>query len=588
VRDRTDGSAARRQSVELELFAGVPAKFTPTKGLHMKSLLFPAALLALSQGALAQQPPSAGGQLLQIPPVPSAPRAAPEIRIEQRGAAPAAGAAQARILVKALRVTGETVFSESELLAITGFKPGSELSLADLQGMAARITEHYRRNGYFVAQALVPAQDIKDNVVTIAVSEGRYGKVTLQNQANLSERAARAPLEGLSSGSLIEIAPLESRLLLLSDLPGVNVKSTLVPGSDPGTSDLLVDVTPGQRVTGSVEADNAGNWYTGAYRVGATVNLNNPLGLGDVAALRVLTSGSGLRYARASYQIPFGRAQVGVAYSVLDYSLGKEFEALHAHGTAHVATVFGRYALIRSRANNLYALLSFDAKTFRDEIDSVASVTDKRSHTVTAGIQGDHLDALGGGGVTWYSAAWTAGDLDIQTPGARAADALSARSNGRFDKLSFSAARAQRLGGPFSAQAMVNGQLASKNLDISEKMELGGMSAVRAYPEGEAFADEGAVLSVEGRMDLPKFSQRMPGQMQLVAFVDTGSVTINKEPWTAGVNHRHLSGAGVGVNWAAPGNFLMRAYYARKLGHEAATSSPDKSGRFWVQLVKYF
>ena len=30
-------------------------------------------------------------------------------------------------------------------------------------------------------------------------------------------------------------------------------------------------------VTGSIEADNAGNYYTGRYRIGATVNLNNPL-----------------------------------------------------------------------------------------------------------------------------------------------------------------------------------------------------------------------------------------------------------------------------------------------------------------------
>jgi len=49
-----------------------------------------------------------------------------------------------------------------------------------------------------------------------------------------------------------------------------------------------------------------------------------------------------------------------------------------------------------------------------------------------------------------------------------------------------------------------------------------------------------------------------------------------------------LSGAGIGVNWADPGNFLVRAFYAHKLGDAVATSSPDRSGRFWVQVVKYF
>lgn len=445
------------------------------------------AILAVIQGAFAQQLPGAGGQLLQIPPVAAPPRAAPELRIEQRTAPPAAGAEQVKVLVREVRVSGATVFPAADLLAITGFQPGSELALADLQGMAGRITGHYRRHGYFLAQAWVPAQEIKDNVVTIAVSEGRYGIVTLRNETNLADRVARGPLEGLNSGDIIENRALEQRLLLLSDVPGVNVKSTLVPGSAPGTSDLLVDVTPGRRVTGSIEADNAGSRYTGPYRVGATVSLNNPAGLGDVASLRALTSGSGLKYARASYQLPVGRAQVGVAYSLLDYSLGKEFEGLQAHGTARIVTVFGRYPVVRSRSNNTYVLLAYDDKKFQDKLDSIPAVTDRKSRVVTAGIHGERLDELGGGGVSQYSVILALGDLDIQTPAARAMDAQTARTNGRFNKVSFSAAREQNLGGPFSAQLSIEGQAASKNLDISEKMELGGMNAVRAYPEGEAF-----------------------------------------------------------------------------------------------------
>ena len=154
--------------------------------------------------------------------------------------------------------------------------------------------------------------------------------------------------------------------------------------------------------------------------------------------------------------------------------------------------------------------------------------------------------------------------------------------------LSIYAMRLQSLGGPVSIYAAVNGQLASKNLDISEKMELGGMNAVRAYPEGEAFGDEGFVATVEARWDLPKFSGAIPGQMQLVAFVDAGSVTQNKRPWTSDDNHRTLSGAGVGAVWSEPGNFMVRAYYAHKLGSGAALSAPDRSGRFWIQAVKYF
>ena len=114
------------------------------------------------------------------------------------------------------------------------------------------------------------------------------------------------------------------------------------------------------------------------------------------------------------------------------------------------------------------------------------------------------------------------------------------------------------------------------------------MYAVRAYPEGEAYADQGYVLNLEARMQLPKFSDAMPGQLQLIGFIDTGRAIVNKNPWAAGLNRRTLSGAGVGVNWSDTNNFMVRAYYAVKVGDEVALSAPDKSGRFWIQAVKYF
>lgn len=554
----------------------------------LKYRLVPFALLALSQAIFAQQPPTAGSQFQQIPPSPVQPKAPPQIRIEQSAAPSIPASDSVKIIVNSLRVTGAQLYSEAELIALTGFVPGSELSLADLNAIALRITEHYRKAGYFVAQAYLPAQDIKDNAVTIAVLEGHYGNITLRNQTNLSDAQARGLLAGLNSGDVIATEPLESRLLLLSDLPGVTVSSTLVPGASVGTSDLIVDVAPGQRVTGSIDADNAGNRYTGEYRVGATVNLNNMLGLGDVASLRVLTSGSGLNYARASYQMQFGKLRAGVAYSKLDYELGKEFAALRAHGTAEVASVFGSYPLIRSRNSNLNVGLNYDDKTFQDRVDLTSSVTDKKARVLSGSLYGDHRDALGGGGISAYSLTLSTGNIDIQTPAALAADAASARSNGSFSKLGLSASRLQNLGGPFSLYAGISGQVASKNLDVSEKMELGGMNAVRAYPEGEAYADQGYVATLEARMQLPKLYEQMPGQMQLIGFIDAGSVTINKNPWFAGPNTRTLSGAGVGLTWAESKNFFIRAYYARRLGGETATSAPDKSGRFWIQAVKYF
>lgn len=562
--------------------------FIVTKNKLTHKKLLPLALLALVQCALAQQPPTAGSQLQQIPPAPIPPAAAPTLPVQPARPPEASNPGEAKMLVKALMVTGASLYPPAELIALTGFTPGTELTLTDLRNMALKITTHYRAHGYFVAEAYLPAQDIQNNVVTIAVREGRYGQVKLRNQSRLADPVAYGLLDGLNSGDAIAIAPLESRLLLMSDLPGVNVNSTLAPGAVAGTSDLLVDVTPGRTVTGSVDADNAGNRYTGEYRLGGTVNFNNLLGLGDVASLRGVTSGAGLKYLRGSYQVQLGKGRVGVAYSKLDYALGREFANLRAHGTAEVVSVFGSYPLLRSRNSNLALQLGYDDKTFHDQVDSTASVTDKKARVLTAGLYGDHRDNFGGGGFNTYGLAMSAGTIDIQTPAALAADAATAKSNGGFGKLSFSASRLQQLTGPFSLYAGINGQVASKNLDVSEKMQLGGMNAVRAYPEGEGYADQGYVLTLEARMLLPNASGRIPGQMHLIGFVDTGSVTQNKNPWAAGPNTRTLSAAGVGLTWAVSSSFYARAYYAQKLGSSPALSAPDRSGRFWVQVVKYF
>ncbi len=397
--------------------------------------LIPLALLALSQAATAQTP-GAAGQFQQIPPAPVIPKAAPDVRIEHnKNAAATPADDKLRVAVKRLRVTGAHAYPEPALLALTGFTPGAELSMGDLLRMSAKIADRYHRDGYFLAQVYLPAQDIKNGVVTIAVLEGQYGKVTVRNPSGKAGRSIDSDLAGIRSGDTVTRAPLDHRLLLLSDIPGVSVRSTLVPGASVGTSDLIIDVIPGKTLSGSLEADNAGSRYTGIYRVGATLNWNQPLGIGDVASLRTLSSGKGLNYARASYQLPVGQAKLGVAYSKLRYELIEEFAPLHAHGTAEIASVYGSIPLLRTRDTNLNAQLAYDDKTFHDQIDLTGSVGDKSAQVVMASLYGDHRDNVGGGGVNAFSLTLSSGKLDLETPALRAIDALSAHSNGSYSKF---------------------------------------------------------------------------------------------------------------------------------------------------------
>jgi hemolysin activation/secretion protein len=542
-------------------------------------------MLLFSQSPQAAQPPNAASQIQQIPASPEQKHVYPDTVIKPLETPVLEVGDERKIRVSILKISGAQAYSAETLLAVTGFKPGSELTLSALRSMAQKIADYYHRNGYFVAQAYLPVQEVKEGEVTITVIEGQYGQLVLHNRSNLSDDLAHQMLNGLHSDDLIAAAPLERSLLSLSDLPGIKVQSTLIPASIPGHSDLIVDILSSPRITGSIDADNAGNRYTGENRIGATLNLNNPAGQGDQATLRALTSISGLNYGRATYQSQFGNLKAGIAYSTLDYALGRDFSGLSAHGTARIVTLFGTYPLIRSRNQNLSTQISLESRTFQDKVDATLSVTDKKSQALMFSLYGDRRDNWGAGGFNAYTLGWTAGRLTLQSPAMQSLDAVTAHSNGYYNKLAFSAMRLQGLSPATSLYASISGQLAEKNLDVSEKMELGGMNGVRAYPEGEAYADQGYLMTLEAKY---QWIDSSSGTMQLIGFVDAGSVSTNKNQWAAGANRTTLSGAGVGVNCGVSRNFVVKAYYARKLGNEIALSAPDRTGRFWIQAVQYF
>lgn len=541
-------------------------------------------------GSWAQQAPTAGSQLQQIPAPPSLPAPAADGLPSFKQGSPSLATDTSPVLVKALTLSGNRIFAASELERASGFIPGGRYTLAELRKLATKITAHYRAQGYFLAQTLIPAQDITEGIVRFTVLEGRYGQVNLHNQSGVADRVANALLQGLQDSDAATQEALERRILLLNDLPGVHAQSTLRPGSTSGTADLLVSLSAGPAVSGSMEVDNQGNHYTGVYRLGTALYVNEPLGWGDVASARLLTSGEGLSFGRAAYQLPAGPFTVGLAASSLHYQLGGAFSSLQASGTAQTGTVFASYPLVRARQQNLSAQWAMDSKDFDDRTGaSSPSQATKTARVHTLGLKGDFQDAQGSSSVQ-YTVSWTHGTITLQDASTRNNDASTAQSNGDFDKLGYSFSWLQEYVPKRSLYLGISGQWATKNLDASEKFSLGGTGGVRAYPSGEASGDVGVLLTLEGRAPWPALSQYLAGSAQALAFVDMGTEVPNKKPWDAGTGakRRTLSGLGVGLNFASPSKWTASAFCAFKVGDEAATSAHDAPWRLWFQAARFF
>jgi hemolysin activation/secretion protein len=540
--------------------------------------------------AAAQIVPDAGSTLRQLePPTLTLPRKPPPgIDVEAPARPALQPAPSVRFVLKAFRISGASVFPEAELQALVREYVGREVGIAELGDAIGRITGFYSERGYPLATAYLPAQDITGGIVEILLLEGRYGSIQLLNRAHVDDSVAARYVESLQ-GQVVEGATLERKILLVQELPGsAPGRAILSPGQAIGETDLRVEIEPGRRIGGAIELDNYGSYFTGATRLSGQLDLYSPLRLGDWLSIRATKGFSGLEYARAGYELPVGGdgLKLGAAYAHVDYRLGKSFSALDASGDADTVSLYASYPLIRSRSHNLYGKVIAERKDLQDRVNVTSTVSDRNSSTGALALNGDYFDSLGGGGASAYFLTYTGGTLRIDTPAIKAIDDATARTSGSFNRWNAGYVRQQGLTERASLYVSIFAQKAGKNLDSSEKMFLGGIGGVRAYPQGEAPGDSGYVASAELRYAF-NFAA-LPGTWQASAFLDSGEVKINEDPFIAASNRRRLSGGGLGLEWIQTGDFSVRLSVAQRIGNARATSGPDGHTRGWLQAIKYF
>ena len=534
--------------------------------------------------ALGQVIPGSGELLQQTtPPAPPLPPSKTGLTINAPAAPPLPDSAA--FLVQHIEISGNTLLTAAELRPLVERSEGRMLTLSQLQTLAALITERYQQRGYLLSRAYIPPQTLSGGSVRIAVLEARYGAVAMENSSRVSDALLQSYLRPLMPDAPVVEDVLQRTLLLLSDVPGAVVNSTLAPGTQPATTDLQLSATQGAAETGSFGLDNAGNRYTGRERVSAAVSVDNPLQRGDVLSLNAMTAGPDLSYGRVGYLTLLQDGQgttVGGALSALYYQLGHGLSDLHAHGTAEVETLSLMQPLIRSVPGNLFAQFAFDAKQLRDETDAADIHTNRDTNALTMTLAGDDRDSLG---ISNMNLGVSVGHLGFNNETAELADASSPRISGTYVKYTLSLARLQALSASDSLYVAINAQAADKNLDSSEQFFLGGPNSVRAYDVGTLGGARGALATAELRHN---FGVSSHGTWQTIVFVDSGMVRIYQSVFTAGDNSATLSGAGMGINWAGGGGWSAALAAAKPIGAIPRLVGDAASTRVWLELHKAF
>ena len=554
----------------------------------LSALLFAYASIGYSQLTLAGAGPTpdAGIILQQTEPVLPAEPASNETGLERE--IPADAVDSKPFSVSSISISGNTLFEFAVLYDLVKDAEGTSQTLLQVKALANRITDYYRNEGYPLSRAVIPQQSIENGAVQIQVIEARLGEVSIENTSRVSDALIESTVKQLEAGEAIVQESLERTLLLLNDLPGTNISANLNAGKEAASTDLNVSAMPAPMIAGRVTLDGYGNRFINRERVGASVSVFNPLGLGDVLSLSVITTGKRMQYGLIDYNLALNGygTRLGASYGALHYALGDEIAALKANGQAQTGDLWVRHPFIRAAKYNLYGTVKYNYADLEDHVDAAFIKNDRHVKTWSGMLNGDFRDGVFGGGINSMSIQFTNGQVKFDDPIAEIADSVTANTDGSFSKWNINLNRLQVINAKTSLWLSISGQIAEDNLDSSQKMVFGGPFSVRAYDTGAISGDNGVLGTIELRRNLGNFH----GLIQGIAFADIGKVRVNEKPWAAatGDNRTSLSGVGMGVNWFGSNQWAAKASAATSTGSRADLTKDADNTIAWVEVSKGF
>ena len=495
-----------------------------------------------------------------------------EVQQEEQMPAPVEEMPQ-KLLLKKFVFTGQQEIDAAELTRVIQAYLDREVTVAELEQAAAKVTDYCRQQGYTVATALIPQQNVQDGTVELRIFLGTLGKVVIDNTSRLNADTAAAFAAVLQPGSYVRTNRIETVLNDFNDLPGISAAGILSAGEEIGSTDLTITVSDSKAAESIIYTDNYGGKYSGRYRYGFQTTLNDPGRTGDKIFAGGLLSNEDLHNYNFGYEMPLGSrgTRLGISYSLMDYTLGDYFAVLDAVGRAKTLSIYASTPLVNTSREHLSVIYGYDNRQLKDEMRSFGELGSSKKHTdmLHGGVVGNHR---GSASVTGYSALYYWGRLGYD-------DAGEASTEGSFSKFTTDVNHIRRLGNTVNLHLNFHSQLGSRDLDGSEQFSLGGADGVRAYPQGEASGDSGYQATAELRYATP-----VP-YLSLAAFTDWGEVTLSKSYG----QHRNLAGWGVGIEYARANDYFLRLDYARKLdGEKFQSEAEDKNGRLWFLAYKLF
>lgn len=432
--------------------------------------------------------------------------------------------------LNSIHITGNTEYTEEQLMNLVCQKVGDEVTIDDLIGLANTITEYYQKNGYISTTAYLPPQKVEDGNVEIVVMEGKYGNISIEGNKWARKKYLSATFlkdKNIQEDKVLNVADIQESLRELNATDYIKGAVALQDNEDSEQyTDLTLNVKDRFPIDFDFRFDNQGRSTVGLNRFVIFAGMNNLTGFGD----QLLSTTS---IARSSigqgvfYSVPIGRHEtklnLGYSYSGTELDKGP-LKELDVEGKSHNFYVDLSRRLVKTENYKLYGDIAFDLRNTETTMLG-QELYNYRTRSVKLNLTNVKDDFSG----KWFANLGIAKGIDVFGATNDYYGTYSKHTpTNKMVKLQASVARLQvlpwRMMGIFTA----NGQWTNRNVWYSDKMLIGGISSVRGFEEGYFLKDYGATASFELRSPVP-FLNKLPDKLRfiddsirLAAFCDMG------------------------------------------------------------------
>lgn len=230
---------------------------------------------------------------------------------------------------------------------------GRELALKEINEAVGKMNHELMQRGFSTSRVVIPEQNLSEGTLRLVLQIGRIHAVRF---AEGNDTLYTYNLFPFREGDVLNVRDIEQGLEQAKRLPSQDITVKLLPAQEPQMTDLVLTVTRGKNVYGTISLDDSGLKDTGKLQLYGNVGVDQIFQRNDILRVGMNLDGAQDGYAKGtrghniSYTIPYGAHTFTVSYQRSKYHQTVEsrpYDFISA-GDTNISTFSWDYVLHRS------------------------------------------------------------------------------------------------------------------------------------------------------------------------------------------------------------------------------------------------